>query len=73
MTINASQAIDIAAEYTEREPISVSTDGKDFVVSFANSDPYDNLPVLVDAETGEPKPLSAQEYTAMMDTLVPAE
>jgi hypothetical protein len=73
MTINASQAIDIAADYKEEEPVGIMTNGRDFVVGFADQDPFDNLTVLVDGETGESRALSVQEYTKMMPELRPAE
>lgn len=71
--IDKDQAIDIAANYKEAEPVGVMTNGRDFVVGFAGQDPFNNLPVLVNGETGEPKSLGATEYAKMMPELRVAE
>lgn len=69
--INAEQAVQIAVELKDEQPAGVWQTDKGFVVGFNGSDPYANLTVFVDRETGEADTLSAQDYAKIMPELRP--
>lgn len=67
--IDASQAVAIAQQERGEQAVGVWANNEGFVVGFAGQDPYDNLPVFVDAQTGEPRALAADEYAKIMPSL----
>ena len=69
--IDAHEAIQIASD-ARGEPVAgigLADDG--YVVGFHGRDPFANLPMFVDAHTGEARTLGAGEYVKIMDTLRP--
>jgi hypothetical protein len=69
--IDKHRAVLIAEDATGERVVGIALAKDGYVVGFQGPDPYNNLPVFIDARTGEFKALSASEYIQMMDTLRP--
>jgi hypothetical protein len=67
--IDAHQAVQIAQQERGEQAVGVWANDDGFVVGFAGQDPYDNLPVFVDAQTGQASALGADEYAKIMPSL----
>lgn len=78
MTINAEQAVAAARQYggdTTKAFVGALGD-KGFVVEFEDTeqtDPFGNLNIFVDAQTGEARSIPAQEYVEISDHLTPIQ